>query len=144
MTRMVAMEELRFTGRSQSDPGRASEKRRNTLKKKFLLTIAPRARVCHEIASPRDVVENEMHLKNGRSFVFHSRDSTHRVDIAIKTLKKTCVSERFIVRKPMKNKCSDGLGDEVLGHTKCAPGGKSTRSLVYTRHISRYVKIIIN
>lgn len=33
---------------------------------------------------------------------------------------------------------------EIAGPRSGAPGGRSTRSLVYTRHISRYTKIIIN
>lgn len=48
---MVAMEELRFTGRSQSDPERAPAEKKKYAEEKFFLTIAPRTRVCHEIAS---------------------------------------------------------------------------------------------
>lgn len=46
---MVAMEELRFTGRSQSNPERAPAEKKKYAEEKFFLTIAPRTRVL-----PRD------------------------------------------------------------------------------------------
>lgn len=94
---MVAMEELRFTGRSQSDPERAPAEKKKYAEEKFFLTIAPRTRVCHEIASFTACFRERMHLKNDRPFVFRSRNFTHRVDIAVFKHKKRCVrSERSI------------------------------------------------
>lgn len=61
---MVAMEELRFTGRSQSDPGRAPREKKKYAEEKFFLTIVPRVRVYHEIASLHGCRRERIHVKN--------------------------------------------------------------------------------
>jgi len=105
---MVAMEELRFTGRSQSYPERAPGEKKK-YKGKFFLTIAPWARVCHEIASLPDVNEDECTERWRRSIV-RIPSSWHIVLISrFKHKKDVCA--RAICRTQTKTgetSCFDG------------------------------------